>query len=82
VGGRRQEKGDELDVPVNTVIIGPGRAVTDICYDWARIREIDEDGVILVRPGQAHRLALDDSPPRPGTTPPPSPDAHPQPIVR
>jgi 2,4-dichlorophenol 6-monooxygenase len=42
--------GKELGVPVKTVIIGPGRAVTDIYYDWARIREIDEDGVLLVRP--------------------------------
>lgn len=41
---------DELDVPINTVIIGPGREVTDIYYDWARIREIEEDGVLLVRP--------------------------------
>jgi 2,4-dichlorophenol 6-monooxygenase len=45
VDDRRQEIGDELDVPVNTVIIGPGRAVTDIYCDWTRIREIDEDGV-------------------------------------
>jgi 2,4-dichlorophenol 6-monooxygenase len=42
--------GKELGVPVKTVIIGPGRAVTDIYYDWARIREIDEDGMLLVRP--------------------------------
>ncbi len=41
---------DELDVPINTVIIGPGREVTDIYYDSARIREIEEDGVLLVRP--------------------------------
>ena len=41
---------DELRVPVSTVIIGPGREVTDIYDDWARIREIDEDGVLLVRP--------------------------------
>src|SRR5579863_10740430 len=41
---------DELDVPVKTVIIGPGREVTDIYYDWARVREIDEDGALLVRP--------------------------------
>jgi 2,4-dichlorophenol 6-monooxygenase len=32
------------------VIIGPGHEVTDIYYDWARIREIDEDGVLLIRP--------------------------------
>ena len=32
------------------MITGPGREVTDIYYDWARIREIGEDGVLLVRP--------------------------------
>ena len=42
--------GDELGVLIAAVIIGPGREVTDIYYDWARIREIDEDGVLLVRP--------------------------------
>jgi 2,4-dichlorophenol 6-monooxygenase len=42
--------GAELDVPLETVIIGPGREVTDIYYDWARVREIDEDGVLLIRP--------------------------------
>ncbi|GIE83077.1 2,4-dichlorophenol 6-monooxygenase [Actinoplanes philippinensis] len=40
----------ELGVPVETVVIGPGRAVTDLYYDWARAREVEEDGVILVRP--------------------------------
>jgi 2,4-dichlorophenol 6-monooxygenase len=40
----------ELGVPLKTVIIGPGREVTDIYYDWARIREVGEDGVLLVRP--------------------------------
>jgi 2,4-dichlorophenol 6-monooxygenase len=40
----------DLGVPLSTVIIGPGRPVTDIYYDWARIREVDEDGAILVRP--------------------------------
>ena len=40
----------ELNVPIKTVIIGPGREVTDIYYDWARVREIDEDGALLVRP--------------------------------
>ena len=41
---------DDLGVPLKTVIIGPGREVTDIYYDWARLREVDEDGVLLVRP--------------------------------
>jgi 2,4-dichlorophenol 6-monooxygenase len=40
----------DLNVPIKTVIIGPGRAVTDIYYDWARVREVDEDGALLVRP--------------------------------
>jgi 2,4-dichlorophenol 6-monooxygenase len=42
--------GADLGVPVQTVIIGPGRAVTDIYYDWARLREVGEDGALLVRP--------------------------------
>jgi 2-polyprenyl-6-methoxyphenol hydroxylase-like FAD-dependent oxidoreductase len=41
---------DDLNVPIKTVVIGPGREVTDIYYDWARIREIEEDGVLLIRP--------------------------------
>jgi 2,4-dichlorophenol 6-monooxygenase len=40
----------ELGVPLGTVVIGPGREVTDLYYDWARLREVGEDGVILVRP--------------------------------
>jgi 2,4-dichlorophenol 6-monooxygenase len=32
------------------VITGPRREVTDIYYDWARRREVNEDGVLLVRP--------------------------------
>ena len=73
--------GDERDVPIVAVIIGPGRQVTDIYYDWARIREIGEDGALLVRPDKPHRLALHDPPPRPRTSPPPSPDANPQPLI-
>jgi 2,4-dichlorophenol 6-monooxygenase len=40
----------ELGIPLQTVIIGPGREVTDLYYDWARIREVAEDGALLVRP--------------------------------
>jgi 2,4-dichlorophenol 6-monooxygenase len=40
----------ELGIPLNTVIIGPGQEYTDLYYDWARAREIAEDGVLLVRP--------------------------------
>jgi 2,4-dichlorophenol 6-monooxygenase len=41
---------ESLEVALATVIIGPGREVTDLYYDWARIREVEEDGAILVRP--------------------------------
>ena len=40
----------DLGVPLEVVVIGPGREVTDIYYDWARIREVAEEGAILVRP--------------------------------
>jgi 2,4-dichlorophenol 6-monooxygenase len=40
----------ELGVSLGTVVIGPGREYTDLYYDWARCREIDEDGALLVRP--------------------------------
>lgn len=39
-----------LGVDVETVVIGPGQEVTDLYYDWARVREIGEDGALLVRP--------------------------------
>jgi 2,4-dichlorophenol 6-monooxygenase len=40
----------DLGIPLETVVIGPGREVTDLYYDWARIREVDEGGALLVRP--------------------------------
>jgi 2,4-dichlorophenol 6-monooxygenase len=40
----------ELGVPLETVVIGPGREVTDLYYDWAKLREVAEDGALLVRP--------------------------------
>ena len=36
--------------PLATVVIGPGREVTDLYYDWAKLREVDESGALLVRP--------------------------------
>jgi 2,4-dichlorophenol 6-monooxygenase len=42
--------GIDLGIPLRSVIIGPGRPVTDLYYDWARLREVEEDGVLLVRP--------------------------------
>ena len=40
----------ELGVPLAAIVIGPGRAVTDLYFDWARLRGIPEEGAILVRP--------------------------------
>jgi 2,4-dichlorophenol 6-monooxygenase len=39
-----------LGVPLRSVVIGPGREVTDLYFDWQRIRGIPEDGAVLVRP--------------------------------
>ncbi|MBY4569689.1 phenol 2-monooxygenase [Gordonia sihwensis] len=40
----------ELGVPLEAVVIGPGRDVTDLYYDWAKLREVSESGALLVRP--------------------------------
>ena len=50
--GRRppHKVAEKLGVPVETVVIGPGREVTDLYYDWAKLREVEEDGALLVRP--------------------------------
>ena len=39
-----------LDVPLAAVVIGPGRDVDDLYYDWADQREVEESGALLVRP--------------------------------
>lgn len=41
---------DELALDLTAIVIGPGREYTDLYYDWARLREVEEDGVLLVRP--------------------------------
>jgi 2,4-dichlorophenol 6-monooxygenase len=40
----------DLGINLKAVVIGPGLQVTDLYFDWARAREVEEDGVILVRP--------------------------------
>jgi 2,4-dichlorophenol 6-monooxygenase len=40
----------ELRLPLETVVIGPGREISDLYYDWAKLREVEEAGAILVRP--------------------------------
>ncbi|MEB8340799.1 FAD-dependent oxidoreductase [Streptomyces endophyticus] len=48
--GAAEKVGQELGVPLATVVIGPGREVNDLYYDWAKLREVEESGVLLVRP--------------------------------
>ena len=38
--------------PIRCVSIGPSQDYEDPFGDWARVREIDDDGVVLVRPDQ------------------------------
>ncbi|RAG61487.1 2,4-dichlorophenol 6-monooxygenase, partial [Burkholderia multivorans] len=45
-----REVSDRLGVDVETVVIGPDRDITDLYFDWDRIRGTAEDGAILVRP--------------------------------
>jgi 2,4-dichlorophenol 6-monooxygenase len=39
-----------LGMPIEAVVIGPGRPLEDPYGEWARAREVDEAGCILVRP--------------------------------
>lgn len=41
---------DKLGLEVNAYVIGAGADIEDLYGDWAGIREIQEDGCVLVRP--------------------------------
>ena len=41
---------DKLGIDVAAHVIGPGREYQDLYDDWARAREVGEDGCVLVRP--------------------------------
>ena len=45
-----QQVAAELDVPLEAVVIGPGEEVQDLYFDWMKLREVAEDGCVLVRP--------------------------------
>jgi 2,4-dichlorophenol 6-monooxygenase len=40
----------QLDIKINTIVVGAGCEYTDLYGDWAGIREIEESGCLLVRP--------------------------------
>jgi 2,4-dichlorophenol 6-monooxygenase len=39
-----------MGIPIAAYVIGPGREYTDLYDDWTRLREVAEDGCVLVRP--------------------------------
>jgi 2,4-dichlorophenol 6-monooxygenase len=41
---------DRLGIEIAAYVIGPGREYIDVYDDWARAREVGEDGCVLVRP--------------------------------
>jgi 2,4-dichlorophenol 6-monooxygenase len=41
---------ETLGIDLVAHVIGPGREYTDLYDDWARLREVHEDGCVLVRP--------------------------------
>jgi 2,4-dichlorophenol 6-monooxygenase len=45
-----QKVSRDLGIQLQAVVIGPGREVTDLYFDWSRLREVGEDGALLVRP--------------------------------
>jgi 2,4-dichlorophenol 6-monooxygenase len=47
-----REVAAELGIELSAHVIGPGREYTDIYEDWTRLREVGEDGCVLVRPDQ------------------------------
>lgn len=54
----------ELGLALTSVVIGPGREITDLYYDWSKLREVEESGALLIRPDKhvawrAHTLADD-----------------------
>ncbi|RJQ80760.1 phenol 2-monooxygenase [Pseudonocardiaceae bacterium YIM PH 21723] len=41
---------DKLGIEIAAHVVGPGREFIDVYDDWSRLREIAEDGCVLVRP--------------------------------
>jgi 2,4-dichlorophenol 6-monooxygenase len=48
--GAAEQVAGELGIEIAAYVIGPGREYTDLYDDWARLREVAEDGCVLVRP--------------------------------
>jgi 2,4-dichlorophenol 6-monooxygenase len=48
--GAAQAVARELGIALETVVVGPGQEFVDLYDDWARLREVEESGALLVRP--------------------------------
>ncbi|RIK09272.1 MAG: phenol 2-monooxygenase [Acidobacteria bacterium] len=62
--GAAAKVSEELGVDVVPIVIGAGELVQDLYFDWGRLREVAEDGAVLVRPDthigwRAHRMTDD-----------------------
>ena len=64
-----QKVSDRLGVAVGSVVIGPGQEVTDLYFDWAKLRGVAEDGAVLVRPDKHVGWRADRLPARSGRRP-------------
>ena len=53
---------ERLGIDVETVVIGPDREITDLYFDWTRVRGTEEDGAILVRPDKHIAWRIDTLP--------------------
>jgi 2,4-dichlorophenol 6-monooxygenase len=56
-----------VGVAVRTVVVAPGTDTADLYFDWARIREVDEGGAVLVRPDKHVAWRAPALPEEPGT---------------
>jgi 2,4-dichlorophenol 6-monooxygenase len=45
-----QSVAEQLGVPIEPFVIGSGRELENLYGDWARVREIADNGCLLVRP--------------------------------
>lgn len=48
--GAAKAVSERAEVEVYCYVIGPGREVSDLYDDWARISEVEESGCVLARP--------------------------------
>lgn len=63
-----EEVSQRLGVSMKAVIIGPGQEITDLYFDWDRLRGVAEDGVVLVRPDKHVGWRCDTLPDEPAVT--------------